>query len=948
MTRSSLARDGVAAITIAVVVTIGFGLYFAADAHVDPRAPLPPNSIRPTTEFLALLQGASTQPIPLIRVAYRRPDSDSLANALLGSLVWLPAVTGVLAALLQYQVHGSLLTDEERERSERERHGPDAKKLRWSAAILTFVLFFLAILWATIDNAFVGLLLAILVMGGLLAIWLIPAIPNRYVLIAALLFMVTGLAASTTSHRLYTAYHGLVLVPFSNQEAEQRLLTDLQRDINAAPNVTADDVFDRIERLPSMSRWDSGTAIFAKNRVATKGVIISALVYLLAFSPVLQRIKAQYHVRTGFVIAYALMLYLAVGAAFGLLYFNDVLSEAGRQNVLCILAEGASAPNAEFERLKEQFTRFGWSDKLERAIEQVRSAATPRSSEVVRAALAEHWSNSVIAQEQPQSIRDQSGRLRPEAHLVSNQTLADMFYFSFASFTTTGYGDIRPVSDSARFWSIIENIAELLFTAIFFVVALAETKADGRPQANNTVKDVTKALTISCLTFVLLARCTTTREHPISADDFPDTPEALCPAPVPLGDVQVQVIIDDSRSMQGYFRAPRPDYPARLNTLLNTLQSSSSARSYRLSSPTMPINIEDAYQESFYSHGSTPLSNAFRLAQHVDAKTSIVLISDLVQAEEGGLQRLKGELTAAMRDRPFVALYGWKAQYQTATAQEGHRPWYALLMSNSEEALTLVERASGAPAASYSGAFENVGAARTDGPNIFRSRSFTQIASLEWVSDELSDLDWQPAVTDPPLHKCDKSQQAVQYSAFLRLAPHTGLLRFRGALKTAVPLTDVGDITVRVRRVDRDAHGNLVINEVTPASKFVKVHRYIRQFDAPPPASSGIHPAETATASAEGQVTQRPEPTPPRLQTIPIEIAYSLPIDGEKTSYVVEFQPGRLNLSCPQWISEWSTRDRRTWRKTLNLQDIVKTIIEASSKSETFLIQRLVLARATT
>lgn len=50
----------------------------------------------------------------------------------------------------------------------------------------------------------------------------------------------------------------------------------------------------------------------------------------------------------------------------------------------------------------------------------------------------------------------------------TNQTLVDMLYFSFVSFTTTGYGDVRPVREEARFLVIIENILEIIFTAVFF------------------------------------------------------------------------------------------------------------------------------------------------------------------------------------------------------------------------------------------------------------------------------------------------------------------------------------------------------------------------------------------------------------------------------------------------------------------------------------------------
>jgi hypothetical protein len=54
----------------------------------------------------------------------------------------------------------------------------------------------------------------------------------------------------------------------------------------------------------------------------------------------------------------------------------------------------------------------------------------------------------------------------------SGSTLEDMLYFSFVSFTTTGYGDIRPVSGEARAWVIIENVIEVFFAGIFFAAVV--------------------------------------------------------------------------------------------------------------------------------------------------------------------------------------------------------------------------------------------------------------------------------------------------------------------------------------------------------------------------------------------------------------------------------------------------------------------------------------------
>ena len=67
---------------------------------------------------------------------------------------------------------------------------------------------------------------------------------------------------------------------------------------------------------------------------------------------------------------------------------------------------------------------------------------------------------------------DVTDRLHMQSGLTRNTTLTDMVYFSFVSFTTTGYGDIKAVSGPVRFCVITENILEILFAAIFFTAAM--------------------------------------------------------------------------------------------------------------------------------------------------------------------------------------------------------------------------------------------------------------------------------------------------------------------------------------------------------------------------------------------------------------------------------------------------------------------------------------------
>jgi hypothetical protein len=67
---------------------------------------------------------------------------------------------------------------------------------------------------------------------------------------------------------------------------------------------------------------------------------------------------------------------------------------------------------------------------------------------------------------------DVSQSLRMTNGLSTKTALSDMVYFSFVSFTTTGYGDIKPVSGPVRFCVIVENILEIIFAAFFFVAAI--------------------------------------------------------------------------------------------------------------------------------------------------------------------------------------------------------------------------------------------------------------------------------------------------------------------------------------------------------------------------------------------------------------------------------------------------------------------------------------------
>jgi hypothetical protein len=63
--------------------------------------------------------------------------------------------------------------------------------------------------------------------------------------------------------------------------------------------------------------------------------------------------------------------------------------------------------------------------------------------------------------------------------VTSDTGLGDLIYFSFVSFTTTGYGDIRPESEVVRLATVAENILELVFTACLFAAAMRGAGGSG-------------------------------------------------------------------------------------------------------------------------------------------------------------------------------------------------------------------------------------------------------------------------------------------------------------------------------------------------------------------------------------------------------------------------------------------------------------------------------------
>ena len=325
----------------------------------------------------------------------------------------------------------------------------------------------------------------------------------------AVVLTVSGVAASTSTHVLLTKYDGFALS--ASNFGEVATMLDTLMNAEAPPYVGDDDAW-RIDRLPSLNAFGWKMTLFSLNRFAAILFVMTVLGYIFVWATIIH----HHHRPSDWVcpgcqnnnrlcrsqcescamnrgyskwrllrMVYASAIYLATGVAFAMIFYSDYSTAAAKQNVSAAYADYLAADNTRAARLDEYFDKKGWSDSIEQEIlgqSRLRLEAAPVLERFISKARAGFWPSAVIAHETPRVKEIESAAARqadPEQPKVETEfavnpvmSFHDMLYFSFVSFTTTGYGDVRPVSDRLRFWTIVENIMEILFVAFFIGVAV--------------------------------------------------------------------------------------------------------------------------------------------------------------------------------------------------------------------------------------------------------------------------------------------------------------------------------------------------------------------------------------------------------------------------------------------------------------------------------------------
>lgn len=448
---------------VEVVIACALLVLFAASfclmtaptgARREAEFAVPPTLERFLPSTSANYDPASAAQGNLLLILFHRPDfARSLGDFGLGILIWL----GPFTTLLIGRLHAT-------------RWGHPQSfiiGLSFGGFAISFLPDFLALL---------GCLIAVIVMGGAYVRGS-GHFKRRGVFVVLCLFAFTAAMSSTTAHRLCATYRGLAPVIFLDDAHMLSLRDSVElRMSRLAP--TSDETLSQIARLPGLGQLTYPSNLFARTRCATTTCVLAGLAYLIAF--VITAGDDRRGVTADYMLIWPMSFYLALGAVFGLQFYAMYACEAARQNTLWIYARVLQGSPDDFLRLQREFERYGWSPRLEDDLTKLRRVATDSQGlgRMLQATFAAYWGSAVIAQDRP-SVSPKTGNT--ELTLTPAATVLDMFYFSYASFTTTGYGDIRPVSDEARGWAIVENIAELLFTAVFFSIVVDWVKAHPVP-----------------------------------------------------------------------------------------------------------------------------------------------------------------------------------------------------------------------------------------------------------------------------------------------------------------------------------------------------------------------------------------------------------------------------------------------------------------------------------
>jgi hypothetical protein len=534
----------------------------------------------------------------------------------------------------------------------------------------------------------------------------------------------------------------------------------------------------------------------------------------------------------------------------------------------------------------------------------MRTAAQERPDGDIRATLyaarARYWPSAVIAQELPRVIGSEA-TAETQMMLDPQITFTDMLYFSFISFTTTGYGDIRPISDELRFWTVCENITEVLFTAMFFVVAM---KPPERPRRRFRISRALQGVAL-CATIALMAQ-------PALATELERSDQLLsffgC-SPPRLADLPpVDVLIDTSRSMKGFVHAENGGrYRKVLDRILERIGDKVTIR--RLTAPNgEPIRpVRAVYKPDLYVDDITPLDRAFRFARESPQRIT-VLISDLEHStKDGDLRDAERAIVVALSIKKNALVIGIKSPYinQESPAcspnchAQGRRNLYVLIMASSPGLLRLL-----VDTTEIDGfANDDPDAAKNGSPIYYSDRSAAEVDDITLFGDPDRGA-WREFRYPGRVRCADSALDRLQASFSYRDQWPKEPLRLLVTFVVRDPIQNFSWTAPRIERVER------------PSSRLrqaVKTH-VVRHF-------------ADGEAFAEGG----------KPKSIRVEYNFTKPGIQKWDVYRVWFESNPANMAIPKWVAKWNEQVPASEDATPAVAALVRMMIREVTQKQVLL-----------
>lgn len=365
---------------------------------------------------------------------------------------------------------------------------------------------------------------------------------------------------------------------------------------------------------------------------------------------------------------------------------------------------------------------------------------------------------------------------------------------------------------------------------------------------------------------------------------------------------RVQIIVDNSRSMTGFLRAKKGDVYRR--ALENLMSKLGQPIVRPLNATTQRVPAAQMLDETFYSEGTTPLGNAFKVARDDRRGDVFVLVTDLAQ-DRSQLGQASSVLAEALKTKRALLIVGAESAFSAPRCSpdcdaEMKVPFYFVVLAPTPEILREFESRVGLRASTVTG---------RNSPNFFFADGPALEADAINLTSSSRDTNWRLDAGGGLAEPYCRSERAYRKVLFVVGTPETkSPLQLRLRVKVNTSLSTMSAARVEITYVDT---GDRRPNR-SEASKI----RHDR-----------------------GEI--------PIYEPTDLEITYQLdppPESGWRT-YRIRYLTDQDSLATPVWVTEWNGRIPPVKNEVYVLRDFVNEALRSPWIQQRPIIEHFVVVR---